>query len=125
MSNPVQELRYGRIAATIHVIDIDRACDFYCRIFGFHKTFENGNPVGFVILKKDAAVLHVARYKDHKPRTQNVAHMLVDDADALYELCKKNNVRIIKGIKNQEHGLRAFVFEDPDGNRIDIGQEIP
>jgi hypothetical protein len=24
----------------------------------------------------------------------------------------------------QDYGLRAFVFEDPDGNRIDVGQVI-
>jgi hypothetical protein len=33
-------------------------------------------------------------------------------------------MRIIKGLQDKDYGLRAFVFEDPDGNRIDVGQKI-
>jgi hypothetical protein len=31
-------------------------------------------------------------------------------------------LRIIKGLAGKDYGLRAFVFEDLDGNRIDVGQ---
>jgi catechol 2,3-dioxygenase-like lactoylglutathione lyase family enzyme len=51
---PSDTLRFGRIAATIAVADMARACDFYVGAMGFSKTFENGEPVGFVILKRDA-----------------------------------------------------------------------
>jgi hypothetical protein len=33
-------------------------------------------------------------------------------------------LRIIKGFKDKDYGLRAFVFEGLDGNRIDVGQPI-
>jgi len=33
-------------------------------------------------------------------------------------------LRIIKTLQNKDYGLRAFVFEDPEGNRIDVGQPI-
>lgn len=33
-------------------------------------------------------------------------------------------LRIIKGPQDKNYGLRAFVFEDLDGNRIDVGQPI-
>ena len=36
-----------------------------------------------------------------------------------------NGVRIIKGLRDADHGLRGFVFADPDGNRIDVGQQLP
>ena len=36
----------GRTAPTVRVCDMDRALDFYCRILGMEKTFENGDPVG-------------------------------------------------------------------------------
>ena len=49
---------------------------------------------------------------------------MVDDADALHSICRDHGLRIIKGLRDQEYGLRAFVFEDPDGNRIDVGQPI-
>ena len=48
----------------------------------------------------------------------------VDDAEALFRRCQAAGLRIIKGLKDKDYGLRAFVFEDPDGNRIDVGQII-
>jgi hypothetical protein len=42
----------------------------------------------------------------------------------MHARCKAHGLRIIKGLKDQEYGLRAFVFEDPDGNRIDVGAPL-
>jgi uncharacterized glyoxalase superfamily protein PhnB len=50
--------------------------------------------------------------------------MFVDDIDALYAICEAAGVRIIKSLKDKDYGQRAFVFADPDGNRIDVGQRI-
>ena len=33
-------------------------------------------------------------------------------------------LRIIKGLADKDYGLRAFVFEDLDGNRIDVGLKL-
>ncbi len=117
-------IRFGRIAAMLPVKDIERARDFYTKVLGFTKVFENGTPVGFMILKKDQAELHLTLQPDHKAAHFNVAHMMVDDVDALYTICQGHGLRIIKRIQNKDYGLRAFVFEDPDGNRIDVGQPI-
>ncbi|ATN34347.1 bleomycin resistance family protein [Rhizobium sp. ACO-34A] len=117
-------VRFGRIAAMVPVTDMDKAYDFYANVLGFTKVFENGSPVGFMILKRDAGELHLTLQRNHKAAAFNVAHMMVDDVDALHARCKQNGARIIKGLKDQEYGLRAFVFEDPFGNRIDVGQAI-
>ena len=120
-------LRFGRMAPGIAVTDIQRAHDFYTGIFGFKKIFENGTPVGFMILKRDEAELLIAQQKGFKANKTpgfNVAHLMVSDASALYDTCVKNGVRIIKGLKDKDYGLKAFVFEDPDGNRIDVGERI-
>jgi len=117
-------IRFGRIAAMLPVKDIERACDFYTKTLGFTKVFENGTPVGFMILKKDQAELHLTLQPNHKAAPFNVAHMMVDDVDALHAICQQQGLRIIKSIQNKDYGLRAFVFEDPDGNRIDVGQPI-
>src|ERR1700691_4800830 len=113
-------IRFGRIAAMLPVKDIARAHDFYTKELGFTKVFENGNPVGFMILKRDDAELHLTLQPTHKAGTFNVAHMLVDDLDALHAICRREGLRIVKGLKDKDYGLRAFVFEDPDGNRIDV-----
>ena len=117
-------IRFGRIAAMLPVKDIARACDFYTKALGFTKVFENGTPVGFMILKRDQAELHLTLQPNHKAAPFNVAHMMVDDVDGLHTICQRHGLRIIKSLQNKDYGLRAFVFEDPDGNRIDVGQPI-
>lgn len=52
-------VRFGRIAATLPVRDMGRSHSFYTWVLGFQKMFENGNPVGFVILKRDQGELHL------------------------------------------------------------------
>jgi catechol 2,3-dioxygenase-like lactoylglutathione lyase family enzyme len=115
---------FGRIAAMLPVKDIQKAHDFYVNVLGFTKTFENGTPVGFMILKRDQAELHLTLQPAHKAAPFNVAHMIVDNVDALHTICQEQGLRIIKRLQNKDYGLRAFVFEDPDGNRIDVGQPI-
>jgi catechol 2,3-dioxygenase-like lactoylglutathione lyase family enzyme len=119
---PDHGIRFGRIAAMLPVKDIGRAHDFYTKVFGFTKTFENGKPVGFMILERDDAELHLTLQPNYKAPPFNIAHMMVGNADALYALCEQHGLRIIKGLQDKDYGLRAFVFEDPDGNRIDVGQ---
>ena len=117
-------IRFGRIAPMLPVKDIARACDFYTKVLGFTKVFENGDPVGFMIMKRDQAELHLTLQPNHKAAPFNVAHMMVDDVDALHAICQRQGLRIIKSLQDKDYGLRAFVFEDPDGNRIDVGQPI-
>ncbi len=119
-----QPIRFGRIAAMLPVADMKRATDFYICVLGFENVFENGNPVGFMILEKDGAELHLTLQPDHKAPAFNVAHMMVENVDALHELIQGQGLRIIKRLQDKDYGLRVFVFADPDGNRIDVGQPI-
>ena len=119
---PTHDIHFGRVAPTIAVTDIDRALGFYVDVLGMTKTFENGDPVGFVILKRDDAELHITLARGHRASDRNVAHLLVDDATKLHDHLVANGTRIIKGLRDANYGLRQFVFADPDGNRIDVGQ---
>lgn len=115
---------FGRIASGVAVRDLDRALEFYVGVMGMRVTFKNGDPVGFVILRRDAAELHLTVARDHRATVHNVAHLMVTDATALYEHLTRHGVRIVKGLRDADHGLRGFVFADPDGNRIDVGQPL-
>ncbi|MEE2868850.1 MAG: VOC family protein [Pseudomonadota bacterium] len=117
-------LRLGRIAATLGVSDIERSCALYREIFGLEKVFQNGDPVGFVILKKDQAELHLTLQKGYRAPPFNQAHVMISDADAACRACERHGLRIVKRLQNKDYGLRAFVFADPDGNRIDVAEEI-
>jgi catechol 2,3-dioxygenase-like lactoylglutathione lyase family enzyme len=119
------EITFGRAAPGICVRDIQAAQDFYSRVLGFQKVFENGDPVGFMVMKKDGAEIHLSQKPDYRPSTVNVMHMFVSDVAALYAICEAAGVRIIKSLADKDYGQRAFVFADPDGNRIDIGERRP
>ncbi len=123
-SAPPPGAPFGRIAAAIPVTDMRRARSFYEGVLGLTPTFTNGDPVGFVILHRDAAELHLTLVRDHQAGTHNVAHLLVSDATALHDHLRAAGVRIVKGLRDADHGLRGFVFADPDGNRIDVGQRL-
>ncbi len=123
-SKPVSDVTFRRLAPGVFVRDLEKARAFYCDVLGFKKTFENGQPVGFMILEKDRVELHLSLVKDHKASTTNVAALLVDDVDALHAACVAAGARIIKSLADKDYGLRAFVFADPDGNRIDVVQPI-
>lgn len=120
----VHPVKFGRTAPGIPVTDMQNSVRFYTEVLGMNNVFENGNPVGFVILVKDEAEIHLTLAKNHVASDRNLIHLMVDDAKALYDYLGENDVRIIKGIKDVDYGLRQFVFADPDGNRIDVGQEI-
>jgi catechol 2,3-dioxygenase-like lactoylglutathione lyase family enzyme len=123
--NPGPGVAFGRIAGAVPVSDISQALGFYQGILGMSVTFANGDPVGFVILERDAAELHLTLVKGHRAGRHNVAHLMVADATALYEHLVSNGVRIVKGLRDADYGLRGFVMADPDGNRIDVGQRLP
>jgi catechol 2,3-dioxygenase-like lactoylglutathione lyase family enzyme len=114
----------GRVAVILGVSDIRRSYELYSSIFGFEKTFENGDPVGFMILKKDDAELHLSLQRGYKAPAFNVAHMVVSDAEEVYRACEQHGLRIIKRLKVHDYGLKAFVFADLDGNRIDVGEAV-
>jgi catechol 2,3-dioxygenase-like lactoylglutathione lyase family enzyme len=121
---PLQDVTFGRIAAAVHVGDIAQSLAFYVGVLGMNVTFENGNPVGFVILEREGAELHLALTKNHGASVSNVAHLMVSDATRLHDHLVAHGIRIVKGLRDADYGLRGFVFEDPDANRIDVGEEL-
>lgn len=78
--------------------------------------------MGFMILKREDAELDLALQPQHKAPSFPVAHLLVDDANAFYTQCQNIGAKIIKCIQDKDYDIQAFVFADPDGNRIDVGQ---
>lgn len=121
----VGDVRLGRVAPTLFVRDIARAERFYGDVFGLAKTFENGDPVGFVILKRDDAEIHLVRVPDHAAAEENVMHMIVHGAEELYRRCQAaSGARIVKPLRDAPWGMRTFVVADPDGNRVDVGEPL-
>ena len=116
--------RLGRAAPTVPVSDINAALAFYVGVLGLVETFRNGDPVGFVIVERDDAEIHLTLQPARRATTANVLHLMVDDAQPMYDWLQEHGARIIKGIRNADYGMKTFVIADPDGNRIDIGEDL-
>jgi len=69
--------------------DIHVAQQFYIDGLGFEKVFENGNPVGFMVLKQGACELHLTF--------------------ALFTLCQNTEARIIKRL--QDKGEEGTIYD--------------
>jgi catechol 2,3-dioxygenase-like lactoylglutathione lyase family enzyme len=95
-SSRIHAIIFGRAAPCLSVRDIQAAFAFYSGIPGFRKVFGNGNPVGFRVLKKDGAEIHLSQSRDHAATTVNVFHMLVSDIDVFHAICEAAGVRIIR-----------------------------
>lgn len=118
------QVRFGRIAATVAVSNMERALEFYTGVMGMKVAFKNGDPTVFAILRRDEGELHLLLSRGHRGTTTNVCHLIVSDAGAFHARCVAGGVQIIKDLRDQEYGLRDFVIADPDGNRIDVGQPL-
>jgi catechol 2,3-dioxygenase-like lactoylglutathione lyase family enzyme len=112
---------FGRMAPSIGVTDMARAVGFYTDVLGFEIGFQNGDPVMFTLLERGKAELHLLLAPGHSGPAFNVAHLVVDDVDGLHARCVAAGAPIIKALADKDFGMRAFVFADPDGNKIDVG----
>ena len=117
-------INFGRTAPSVPVSNIKSSIDFYQNILGMTKVFENGTPISFVVFVRGSAEIHLIEDAVHIISERNLFHLMVDDALSFYEHLITNKVQIIKEIQDADYGLRQFVFADPDGNRIDVGQEL-
>jgi catechol 2,3-dioxygenase-like lactoylglutathione lyase family enzyme len=117
-------LAFGRIAPQLLVADLPRALAFYVGVLGFQNVFQNGQPVAFVVLERQGAELHLQLAPQHSGGSHNVAHLMVNDAAALHAHLVAQGIPIVKALRDADHGMRTFVFADPDGNRIDVGQDL-
>jgi len=77
-----------------------------------------------VILKRDGAELHPTLQRNLKAADFNVAHMMVETIDHLHDLLQARGLKVVRRLQDKNYGMRAFVLEDPDGDRIDVGQPI-
>ncbi len=122
MSNDRTQL--GRTAPTLPVADVGASCRFYEAALGLEVTFTFEEPATYAVLKKDAAEVHLSRCSDPAPRANPVFHLIVADADWAHGRCVAAGAKVVEALRTAPWGMRTFVFEDPDGHRVDVGQPL-
>jgi uncharacterized glyoxalase superfamily protein PhnB len=103
--------------------DIDEACDWLSRTFGFKEHFRYGKPVAGIQMFLGGAVIMLTgpRRGTQSPAllgagTQTLT-VMVADVDAHYARTKERGVMIWEELHETEYGERQYGVDDIDGHR--------
>jgi catechol 2,3-dioxygenase-like lactoylglutathione lyase family enzyme len=114
---------------TLRVNDIERAEAFYGGLLGFKLEKKMGRSMAVYRIGTDSIVLVEAETSyDQQSKDYRVDHFgfTVPDASIVDEVAafmKENEVTILSGPANRKNGRFLFI-SDPDGNMIEIFNEI-
>ena len=106
---------------TFTVSDLGRAVRFYESILGLQKKYEFGNYAGF-----DCAGVEIGLKTWgglEKPRKgEPLVNFLIENVDETFQTLKRKGVSLVKEPEDTPWSGRIALFEDPDGNLIQISQ---
>ncbi len=104
---------------TLTVRDLRQAINFYENVLGLQKKYEFKDYAGFDCGGVEIGLKTWGELE--KPRKgEPCINFLVDDIDKAYERLQQNNVKIVKGVDETPWGSRILLFEDPDGNVLQM-----
>jgi len=102
-----------------HVRDLDEGRRFYTRTLGFTETYFDAEG-RWARLKRGAMEIGLA---EGEPEEGGVAHVDVEDVKAEAERLRQEGVQT--GVVFELHGeMRLLDVFDPDGNRVQLAQEL-
>jgi uncharacterized glyoxalase superfamily protein PhnB len=114
----MSEPKFLQVAPAFAAKDFEGLVSFYCDVLGFQPRFKT--PV-YAVLGRDEVQLHLYPQREGKVAGQGNAYFFVQEVDAIYESCSQK-AKVIDPIGDRDYGLRDFLIEDPEGNRVGIAQ---
>jgi catechol 2,3-dioxygenase-like lactoylglutathione lyase family enzyme len=111
----------------VFVRDVRAACAYYVDALGFTLAFDYGSPPFYAEVERDGVRLCV-RHTDGpivdqaRAKREDVilASFEVTDAKALYLELQSTGAVFAQTLRTEPYGIRGFITEDPDGNRIEF-----
>jgi catechol 2,3-dioxygenase-like lactoylglutathione lyase family enzyme len=103
------------------VTDFDRGRDFYKRILGFDETFVDW---GDKWSKLERGPMRIALAEGEPTLSGGVAAIDVDDVKAAAERLREEGVEV-GTVLELAGAVRLVDVFDPDGNRVQLTQELP
>jgi predicted enzyme related to lactoylglutathione lyase len=103
---------------------VPRSVDFYRAALGLEAVTTMGEPANFAILVGGSASLAIAAAES--PAVAGIAACYIDVAnvDAVFERCGATGAEITNPLTTHSWQMRDFVFRDPDGHQIAVGQRV-
>jgi catechol 2,3-dioxygenase-like lactoylglutathione lyase family enzyme len=105
----------------LKVSDVERAKDFYIRVFGMKTVWQPDADNAYLSSGCDNVALH--RGDDAMKGAQRMDHLgfivpTIADVEAGYAWAKSNGLEIVHELKHHRDGSVSFYIRDPDGNVI-------
>ena len=116
-----------RSMPVLQVQDVTRSAAFYCDKLGFTSLGAWGDGPDFCIIKRGDVTVALDRSQDDGPIPVNqywAAYIYVEDADALCDEVRQNDVEIVRGPEDMFYGSRDFDVRDPDGHILAFGHDL-
>lgn len=109
----------------VFVRDVRAACAYWIDALGFSLAFDYGSPPFYAEVERDGVRMCI-RHTDPpmmdrgRARQEDVvvASFEVTDAKALYLELQAGGAAFAQTLRTEPYGIRDFVVEDPDGNRV-------
>jgi predicted enzyme related to lactoylglutathione lyase len=116
----MSEPRLMQIAPAFAVRDMDAMIGFYGKALGFETRYKSDV---YAVLQSGDAQLHLYPERDGFQAGQSNAYIFVQGVDAIFEKAR-TSAKIVHPIADKEYGLRDFLMQDPEGNRIGIAERV-
>jgi catechol 2,3-dioxygenase-like lactoylglutathione lyase family enzyme len=107
----------------LRVAGVDRACEFYRRVFGMEIVWQPDPDNAYLSSGCDNLALH--RGDAGAPGAQALDHLgfivpSIADAEAGYRWAQEHKLEIVHPLKHHRDGSVSFYLRDPDGNVIQV-----
>jgi len=117
----------GVLETSLYVADLDLACEFYQRVFGFgHESMDMGPQGTYYILKKDG-VSRAGMMRSTEPRAPSMwlPYVAVDDCDATARQAAALGGEVLAAPVDVPGVGRYAVLADPLGAAIAVIKPAP
>lgn len=110
--------------------DVAAAASFYREIVGFETTFEADWYVSLRLDGFELAILdygHTTAPDGYRALPSGIiVNLEVDDVDAIHSrLSHRQDVDVVRALRDEDFGQRHFIIAAPDGVLLDIIQPVP
>ena len=114
------------VVPVLPISDLTRAIDFYHRLGFTSKRYKNGDFYAFI--QRDGHELHLRKlttlYVEQNP-TSVYFYLIEGTAAALEAEFRASGITIREPLAPREWKMNEFVLNDPDGNQLVFGENIP
>jgi predicted enzyme related to lactoylglutathione lyase len=112
------------IRANLEVRDVPSSVAFYDRVLGLQPETTMGDPPTFAILASGDAAMALAA--SATPSVAGIAACYVEvvDVEAAHQRALAAGATVTMPLTTHPWQMRDFVFRDPDGHQIAVGQRV-